>query len=119
MSASITVEEAQADLRDLISTASYWEIAMTIGSAAGGGSGPTPDGTRPGIGTKAVLPPHVALMGRPVAGKWPAIMKDGKVYVHRFHLEANKMANGGVMGSEDFYRMGGLDHAGIVISVSW
>jgi hypothetical protein len=58
-------------------------------------------------------------MGRPVAGKWPAIMKDGKVYVHRFHVEANKMANGGLIGPEDFYGMAELDAAGNVIGVSW
>jgi len=58
-------------------------------------------------------------MRRPIAGKWPAIMKDGRVYVHSFHLEANKMANGGVIGPEDAYGFVELDAAGTVISVSW
>jgi hypothetical protein len=46
-------------------------------------------------------------------------MKDGKVYVHRFHVEANKMANGGVIGPEDFYGMAEPDAAGTVMGVSW
>ena len=58
-------------------------------------------------------------MGRPIAGKWPAIIKDGKVYVDRFHVGANKMANGGVIGPEDAYGMVELDASGTVINVSW
>jgi len=46
-------------------------------------------------------------------------MKDGKVYVHHFHTEANKMANNGVIGPEDYYGLVELDAAGIVIGVSW
>jgi hypothetical protein len=46
-------------------------------------------------------------------------MKDGKVYVHRFHVEANTMANGGVIGPEDHYGMAELDAAGMVVDVSW
>lgn len=75
-----------------------------------------------GLGTKAVLPSNIAQMaacGRPVAGKWPAILKDGRVYVHRFHLEANKMANGGVIGPEDGNGFVEPDAAGTVIATSW
>jgi hypothetical protein len=68
---------------------------------------------------QAVLPPGIAQMGRSVAGKWPAIRKDGIVYVHRFHIEANKMANGGVLGPEDAAGMVELDASGTVIGVSW
>jgi hypothetical protein len=46
-------------------------------------------------------------------------MKGGKVYVHRFNSEANKMANGGVIGPEDAYGMVELDECGNVISASW
>lgn len=74
---------------------------------------------RPGVGTQAVLPPTWTQLGRAVASKWPAIMKDGKVYVHHFHTEANKMANNGVIGPEDYYGLVELDAAGIVIGVSW
>jgi hypothetical protein len=74
---------------------------------------------RPGVGSQAVFPPHLVRTGQGIAGKWPAIMKDGKVYVNRFHIEANEMANGGVVGPEDFYGMAELDAAGIVVSVSW
>jgi hypothetical protein len=46
-------------------------------------------------------------------------MKDCKLYVHRFHLEANKLANGGVIGPEDFYGFVERDDAGNVLGVSW
>lgn len=46
-------------------------------------------------------------------------MKDGKVYVHRMHVEANKLANGGVLGPEDAYGFVELDATGKVIRVSW
>lgn len=71
-----------------------------------------------GVGTLAVVPPGTTNF-RPIAGKWPAIMKDGIVYVHRMHVEANKLANGGVIGPEDAYGFVELDATGKVISVSW
>ena len=77
---------------------------------------------RPGVGTMADLPPNIADMvkaGRPIAGKWPAIMKGGKVYVDHFHSFANKRANGGKIGPEDFYGGVTLDECGKVIDVSW
>jgi hypothetical protein len=46
-------------------------------------------------------------------------MKDGNVYVHRMHIEANKMANGGAVGPEDAYGFVELDANGQVISASW
>jgi hypothetical protein len=39
--------------------------------------------------------------------------------LHRFHVEANKMANGGSIGPEDLYGMVELDANGNVISASW
>lgn len=77
---------------------------------------------KPGIGTKANLPANIDDMvkvGRPIKGQWPAIMKDGKVYVDQFHSFANKRANGGIIGPEDAYGMATLDEFGTVISVSW
>ena len=72
----------------------------------------------PGLGTQAVVPPGISNV-RSIAGKWPAIMKDGKVYVHRMHFEANRLANGGVIGPKDAYVFVELDLSGKVISVSW
>lgn len=77
---------------------------------------------KPGIGTKADLPANIddlVKVGRPIEGEWPAIMKDGKVYVDRFHSLANKRANGGVIGPEDAYGSVTLDKFGNVIGVSW
>ncbi|MEZ6128155.1 MAG: hypothetical protein R3C59_05710 [Planctomycetaceae bacterium] len=72
------------------------------------------DPNGPGIGTQAVFP-----TGMNPQGTWPAIMKDGKVYVHHFHNLANKMANGGTLGSEDLYGFALLDVLGKVLKVVW
>ncbi len=77
---------------------------------------------KPGIGTNANLPPNIGNMvnvGRPIKGVWPAIMKDGIVYVDRFHIFANRRANGGVIGREDAYGSATLNEFGEVIGVSW
>jgi hypothetical protein len=54
-----------------------------------------------------------------VAGKWPAVVKNGIVYVHRFHLEANKLANGGAIGPVDADGWVELDANGIVLGSWW
>ncbi len=60
--------------------------ATGFGVGGGGGQQPpkgqNPGPCRPGVGTQAVVPPGTTNY-RPLAWKWPAIMKDGKVYVHR------------------------------------
>ncbi len=91
---------------------------MATGGQGSGGAGTPPRPRLPGVGVLAVLPPGTTNF-RPITGKWPAIMKHGKVYVHRMHAEANKMANGGVLGSEDAYGFVELDSTGKVIDASW
>jgi hypothetical protein len=71
-----------------------------------------------GFGTRARVPPN-ATKFRPLEGKWAAVMKNGKVYVHHMHVEATKMANGGKLGPTDRYGMVDLDCNGVVIGASW
>jgi hypothetical protein len=56
---------------------------------------------------------------RPVAGKWPAVMKGGKVYVHAMHNQAALAANGGVFGPVDRTGFVSLDGNGMVIDAVW
>ncbi|MFN7289727.1 MAG: polymorphic toxin-type HINT domain-containing protein [Pirellula sp.] len=71
----------------------------------------------PGIGTKAILP--FEKMMRPVAGAWPAVMKNGDVYVHYMHVAANQVANGGMVGAVARSGWAWLDDMGNVVKVMW
>ena len=66
---------------------------------------------------KAVVPRGIP--SSEVARKWPAVMKDGKVYVHRFHTEATKAANSGKLGPIDADGWVERDDAGNVIDSWW
>jgi hypothetical protein len=94
------------------------------GGCGGGGGDPPPeaglavDANLPGVGTLAVLPP-----GCPperIAGLWPAVMKDGVVYVDHFHALANERALidkvGEIVDFDGFVR---LDECGEVIGADW
>ena len=72
-------------------------------------------GQAPGIGTKPVFPPNSPRTAR----LWPAIMKNGRVYVGRFHVDAVKAANGGALGPFDEYGMVRVDGTGTVIEATW
>ncbi|MBX3420950.1 MAG: hypothetical protein KF752_05260 [Pirellulaceae bacterium] len=71
----------------------------------------------PGIGAKAVFP--FAKMMRPIAGAWPAVIKEGTVYVHYMHIAANQLANGGRLGAISHSGWVWLDDLGNVIKVLW
>ena len=75
---------------------------------------------KPGIGTKAVTPPHFGLViPGGVAGKSrAALMTDGKVYVHHHHLAAQQLA-GKAPKPGDLYGFATLDELGNVIRVDW
>ena len=74
------------------------------------------ESTTPGVGTRAVLPPHSM---RPMQGVWAAVEKNGVVYVHYMHNQAATAANGGVFGPVDRTGMVTLDASGIVINAVW
>ncbi|MFN7814051.1 MAG: hypothetical protein ACK5SI_15475 [Planctomycetia bacterium] len=57
-------------------------------------------------------------MGKGVAGKHPALMIDGKVYVHHHHLSAQELA-GTRPKATDLYGSVELDANGKVISAHW
>jgi hypothetical protein len=63
-----------------------------------------------------VLPPNSM---RPVRGPWPAVMKNGRVYVHTMHNQAARAANGGAFGPVDEYGFVILDSSGILIDAIW
>lgn len=70
----------------------------------------------PGLGTKALLPANTM---REVAGPWPAVMKDGQVFVHYMHIAANQSANGGKIGAVSQNGWVWLNNLGIVNKVKW
>ncbi len=69
-----------------------------------------------GLGTKAVVP---ALTRRTIAGPWPAVFKNGEVFVHYMHATANMAANSGRIGRIAESGWAWLDDLGTVVKVVW
>jgi hypothetical protein len=61
------------------------------------------------IGTQAITPPHLP------AGRYPALVVDGKVYAARMHITAWELA--GKQGTEQFYGFAEIDNCGKVVRV--
>jgi hypothetical protein len=77
-------------------------------------SGPTP-----GVGSKAEMPVGFGTgLKKGIAGKHPALMIGGKVYVHHHHLAAQQLAGTRPQPS-DLYGWVELDANGIVIWAQW
>jgi len=95
--------------------------AVVCGTAAGGlalggvnivlwGGGAAAGGATLGVGTTAVVGPGLG------AGTWPALLIDGVVYVHRFHVLAAELAGGAAScGPVQKYGMAIIDATGKVI----
>jgi hypothetical protein len=71
----------------------------------------------PGVGIPAVMPPHFG-RDKGVAGKHPALMIDGKVFVHHHHLSAQDLA-GTRPKPSDLYGWVELDADGNVLWAYW